>query len=589
MPYCRYFASFFLAFLLCGAAQANDFTTELFAPYTLHPAIDGQEHELSLLDSAERALYHRIFRLQENAHWSQADKFIAQVTNPVLMGHVRFQRLMHPKGYRSTFAELADWLDDYADLPGAERVYRLAKKRRPGGNNRTLTPPRTEIQISDSPAQPKITETKTSDPASHVATNILQQVAHHIKNGQVTVALNRLRQRAWRSKLTDQQFVQALGHIAKGYVIYDRDTKAIAVADEALRIDANYPAQAYWWAGLAAWRIQDYATAAEFFIFLGNNPDAEPDIAAAASFWGWRAAMRLGQITKAHTALLQASKDGYSFYGQLARHALGVPDAFDWNLQADVPAAKKLIAAHPVLQRILALAEVGEYGLAQAEFAQIRFNETQKNLSVVMFVADRAGLANAVIDLGKKQRKKSGTWYDISRYPIPRWQFIDSYSIDRALLFALIRQESLFTVNAKSSASARGLMQIMPATARLMQKRLKMPLGNHYDPAINLTLGQEYLQYLLRLPEINYNLIYTLAGYNAGPGRLRDWRKKSDLHNDPLLFIETIPVRETRHYIEIVLSNLWIYRKRLQQPTPSLEMLLEGKWPIYQRFDLSPS
>ena len=554
----------------------------MFAPY---PVVTKAANPLRQLQHKDRELYQRIFDLQRRARWSSADSLIKKISNPILMGHVRFQRLMHPRGYRSTFAELAHWLDDYADLPEADRVYRLAKKRRPIGNRRELKKPVPQVRLSPPSVQSAITKTKPSDDISWESQKILNQVEEQIKDERISVTLRRLRQQPWRSQLSDQEFVQALGKIAKGYAVYGHDTKAIAVAHEALELSTDYPSQAYWWAGLAAWRMENYKEAAKFFILLGSNPAAKKDMAAAANFWGWRAAMRLGQINKAHSALKQASKDPYSFYGQLAGHALSIPNQFDWNIQSDVPAAKELVQGHAVLQRVLALAEVNKYGLAQAEFSQIRFDETQDNFLDVMLIADQAGLADAVISLGNKERKKSGTWLDSSRYPIPRWGFMKSYSIDRALLFGLIRQESLFEIKAKSKASARGLMQIMPDTARLMQKRLNAPLGNYYDPAINLTLGQEYLQSLFRLPEINYNLIYTLAGYNAGPGRLRDWRKKPELKNDPLLFIETIPMRETRHYIEIVLSNLWVYRKRLQQPTPSLEMLLEGKWPTYQRFD----
>ena len=575
-----------LASAFCAVAQAASLEEKIFAPYPIAAEIDSQEHELSLLSQADRNRYHEIFRLQDSARWSEANKRIAQISNPILHGHVRFQRLMHPTGYRSSFAELADWLDAYADLPGAERVYRLAKKRRPAGNRRMLATPVKQTNLAGYMPEPKLARKNAEEPDSRTIRNILHQIDQHIGNGRVTVALNLLRQK-WHSALAPQDYVRALGLIAKGYVLYDRDAKAIAVGVDARRRDAHYPSQAHWWAGLAAWRMQDYATAADFFIFLGSNPSAQPDMAAAASFWGWRAAMRLGQITRAHTALLTASRDGYSFYGQLARHALGVPDQFDWNLKADVNAANGLITAHPVLQRILALTEIGEYALAQAEFQQIRFEETPGNLSLMMFVADRAGLANAVINLGKKQLKKSGMRHDISRYPVPRWQFLEHYSIDRALLYGLILQESRFQVAVESHASARGLMQIIPETAGKMQKRLRLPVGDYYDPAMNLTLGQEYLKMLLRLPEIDYNLIYTLAGYNAGPGRLRDWRKKSNFDDDPLLFIETIPVRETRTYIEHVLSNLWIYRKRLDQPTPGIEMLLEGKWPLYQRFDVA--
>ena len=77
----------------------------------------------------------------------------------------------------------------------------------------------------------------------------------------------------------------------------------------------------------------------------------------------------------------------------------------------------------------------------------------------------------------------------------------------------------------------------------------------------------------------------TSAAYNAGPGNLQKWRAKVDYNSDPLLFIESLPSRETRLYMEHVLSNLWIYRTRMGQPSPTLDALLAGNWPVYIALD----
>ena len=89
------------------------------------------------------------------------------------------------------------------------------------------------------------------------------------------------------------------------------------------------------------------------------------------------------------------------------------------------------------------------------------------------------------------------------------------------------------------------------------------------------------MHHVLNLAEIDGNLLYALAAYNAGPGNLQRWRAKIDYADDPLLFIESLPSRETRAYIEHVLSNFWIYRLRLKQNVDSLDMLIGGSWPIY--------
>ena len=86
--------------------------------------------------------YRRIFELQEHADWERADELIARLEDRVLLGHVLYQRYMHPTGYRSQFAELSAWLDEYADHPDADRVYRLALRRRPDGTHQPQNPVR---------------------------------------------------------------------------------------------------------------------------------------------------------------------------------------------------------------------------------------------------------------------------------------------------------------------------------------------------------------------------------------------------------------------------------------------------------------
>src|SRR5690606_29999764 len=92
------------------------------------------------LGAADVALYRQIFVVQEEGRWNEADALIARIENPALMGHVRFQRLMHPTAYRSSYAELRGWLSGYADQPDADRIYRLALRRKPGGASNPRPP-----------------------------------------------------------------------------------------------------------------------------------------------------------------------------------------------------------------------------------------------------------------------------------------------------------------------------------------------------------------------------------------------------------------------------------------------------------------
>jgi soluble lytic murein transglycosylase len=133
------------------------------------------------------------------------------------------------------------------------------------------------------------------------------------------------------------------------------------------------------------------------------------------------------------------------------------------------------------------------------------------------------------------------------------------------------------------------LLQLMPATARYMAESRRRFRGRNraqlFDPGLNLRLGQKYLDYLLAGDVVSGNLVLMIAAYNGGPGNLAKWQRQVSHGSDPLVFIETIPVRETRLFVQRVLENVWVYRARLGQQAPSLEALAGGRWPNYVSLD----
>ena len=106
------------------------------------------------------------------------------------------------------------------------------------------------------------------------------------------------------------------------------------------------------------------------------------------------------------------------------------------------------------------------------------------------------------------------------------------------------------------------------------------------DPEYNLLLAQEYVQLLLSDPRIKNNLILFAVAYNHGPTAMSRWQQaQSEDQSDPLLFLESVPWQQARVYTLRVLANYWIYRLRLNQPTPDLDALAAGHWPTYIAFD----
>ena len=170
-------------------------------------------------------------------------------------------------------------------------------------------------------------------------------------------------------------------------------------------------------------------------------------------------------------------------------------------------------------------------------------------------------------------------------YPSPKWIPNSGYIIDKALIFAFIHKESNFNRSAKSRKGAIGLMQIMPSTARFISKNKKIRKGNTSilkDPLINIEMGQNYIKYLLNLDIVNNNVIYMTAAYNAGPGNLKKWLGETNHNNDTLLFMECIPSRETRWFMEKILTNYWIYKNKFNEESISLIELAKGKKPMYR-------
>jgi len=144
-------------------------------------------------------------------------------------------------------------------------------------------------------------------------------------------------------------------------------------------------------------------------------------------------------------------------------------------------------------------------------------------------------------------------------------------------------QESNFRAAAVSPANARGLMQIMPGTARDHAGRLS--LGASYadlnDPQVNLAYGQHHLEMLRNSPATGGALPKIMAAYNAGLTPVGRWNAEINDQGDPLLWMESIPYWETRGYVAIVMRNYWMYERAAGVPSPSRRALAQGRWPEF--------
>jgi soluble lytic murein transglycosylase-like protein len=345
-----------------------------------------------------------------------------------------------------------------------------------------------------------------------------------------------------------------------------------------------------WLTGLAAWRAGDYQLAASAFESTAIRTDLSSWTQAAGAFWAARACLFAGDPDKVTPWLLKTSEFKHTFYGLLARRILGLPAPYEWSLaEQDIAALQKLVSVQGG-RRAIALIEIGEYDLAERELAALVLADDVGLAHGAMIVAEAAGSADLAYKL-QRMLRHYGIEVARASYPIPRWRPRGGFTTDPALVYALIRQESNFNPTAVSSAGARGVMQLMPATARFVVRRTGVgdsSLQELYRPEANMLLGQQYIDMLLNDAAVGPDLFRIAAAWNGGPGNLGRWTRDFSADADPLLFIETIPLAETRDFVERILANMWIYRHRLGQPAPSLDALAEGSWPGWDADLVSP-
>ncbi|WP_288759159.1 lytic transglycosylase domain-containing protein, partial [uncultured Brevundimonas sp.] len=167
---------------------------------------------------------------------------------------------------------------------------------------------------------------------------------------------------------------------------------------------------------------------------------------------------------------------------------------------------------------------------------------------------------------------------DALRYPAPVLEPEGGFTIEKALVYALARKETDFNPDARSGAGAYGLMQVMPTTAAEMtgDRTFVSDPTKLLQPAVNMRLGQAYVNRMLQLPAFHGDLLRAVASYNAGPGPMLGAIRKLGGDADPLLLIETIDVPQAREYVEKVVAAYWVYQRMFGGPLKTLEAVASG-------------
>lgn len=334
-----------------------------------------------------------------------------------------------------------------------------------------------------------------------------------------------------------------------------------------------------WVAGLAAWRADDCVGAGAAFDAVAAKGPAE-DLAAAAAYWASRAHLACERPDLATARLQTAAAYPQSFYGLLARRALGLASGLDWSEPDFIKADWNHLSAHPGAKRAVALVEVGQLGLADRELRYLATTAEPTDYPAILRLAARLSLPATQLWLSGRSPTGAATALS-ARFPAPDWTPPRGWRVDQALVYAHALQESRFATDVVSRAGARGVMQMMPATATKVARDMGLAGGELRDPAFNIECGQTYLEELRDTSYTAGLLPKVIAAYNAGPGSVQKWNVSVRDNGDPLLFIESIPFHETRAYVEIVLRNYWMYELRDGRTPASMDALAAGMWPKF--------
>jgi soluble lytic murein transglycosylase len=334
-------------------------------------------------------------------------------------------------------------------------------------------------------------------------------------------------------------------------------------------------ADAEWLSGWLALRfLNEPSTAARHFTHLDENVST-PVSRARALYWRAEASRALGQSADADARLAEAARYDFTFYGQIASGRRGGL----LRLTDSPPVSDEARRTFEGRELVRALRLIAEFG-AQRDFEAVAYflDDTLDNpqeLELLANLAQEAAFRRTALRSAKAGLRR-GIVAVNAAYPLvdlpPTVR--EANRPEPALVLAIIRQESEFDQFAVSRVGARGLMQLMPATARLTANRVGLsyqPSSLTSDPQYNITLGSAYLGSLI--DDFQGSYVLALAAYNAGPSRARewiaDWGDPRRAGVDTVDWIELIPITETRNYVQRVIENTQVYRHRLAgQPTP---------------------
>ena len=397
---------------------------------------------------------------------------------------------------------------------------------------------------------------------------IYDRIKWRRKKARFDDALTLMNQSASDSLMRNQYLAKERLSVARDK-ISDKEYKVAyeILKDHRLSEGADY-AEIEWHLGWLALSFTNQTDVALNHFLKMNAAVTYPISKARAAYWIGRTYKKLGQTNQSNTWFRTGSQYGATFYGQLSHIELNEKRfSINNNFKFSEDKYEEFKKNNPLAKSVIVLKELNRTRYTKdilRHLGDAEQNRTFEEISMAGVLAQEIERLDFAIQIAKNASYKNLNFLEISfpRIEVPK-QVKNQKILDSSVILALIRQESEFDTSASSRVGAKGLMQIMPATGKLLSKVTNIDFSKEKltkDKDYNLALGSYYISDLDDLFGSHY---LAFAAYNAGPHRVEKWIKT---YGDPrrkqidaIDFIELIPFHETRNYVQRVSENINVY------------------------------
>ncbi|MGV0975733.1 MAG: transglycosylase SLT domain-containing protein [Azonexus sp.] len=325
----------------------------------------------------------------------------------------------------------------------------------------------------------------------------------------------------------------------------------------------------------AQWKVRAALRAHDWSVVLATISEMPPSLAAQPEWVYWQGrAYKAGGLTSQADALFEKVAGQHNFYGNLADEELGRKIVTPPKAKAPTAEEQKAARDNPAIRRAMVFFRLNMRTEAVKEWNWSLRGMDDRELLAAADLAKRNQIWDRAINTADRTKNE----HDFTlRFLAPYGEQVrpaaQNQSLDDAWVYGLMRQESRFITGAKSNVGASGLMQLMPATAKWVAKKIGLKDYNHgrvTDTEVNVLLGTSYMR--LVMENLDNHPVLTSAAYNAGPGRAKKWRADQPLEG--AIYAETIPFNETRDYVKKVMSNSVYYSMQFTGRPDSLKTRL---------------